>query len=164
MKHPYLYRGENKEMYRRSGGVLRPRLMKQPFDYVFRADGSIKADGSATAGPSEMNAVYGHQLSSGKFPTSGISTTPFLRRAQHYATADGRFSSGYVFKLDREALNSVGVREYIVSEWVENPKIPEDEEVILVAQDMGELPRYVIVEIIPVNVEQSVPPDRLRSR
>ncbi len=98
MKSLYLYRGENKKMYRCSGGVLPPKLMKRPFEYVFRADGSIKADGSATAGLSENNAVYGHQLSSSKFPTSGISTTPVFQRACYYATAGGRFAFGYVFK------------------------------------------------------------------
>ena len=153
MKSRFLYRGEHEEMYRCSGGVLRPRLIKQPFDYVFRADGSVKADGSATAGPSERNAVYGHQLSSSKFPTSGISTTPVFQRARYYATGHGRFPLGYVFKLDREALGNIGVREYVVSEWVDNPHIPEDEEVILVAQDMGKLPMNVVVEIILVSAE-----------
>jgi hypothetical protein len=71
---------------------------------------------------------------------------------------------GYVFKLDRDALGNIGVKEYVVSEWVDNPHIPEDEEVILVAQDMGKLPGDVVVEIIPVSAEPSVPPDRLRSR
>jgi hypothetical protein len=160
MKRRYLYRGENEEMYRCSGGVLRPRLMKQPFHYVFRADGAIKADGSATAGPSERNAVCGHQLSSVKFPTSGISTTPVFQRARYYATGDGRFPLGYVFKLDRKLLDGIGVKEYVVSEWVDNPNIPEDEEVILVAQDMGELPWDVVAEIIPVGAELRVPPDR----
>jgi hypothetical protein len=163
MNSRYLYRGENKEMHRCSGGVLRPKLINQPFTYVFKADTSIRADGSATAGSSEKNAVYGHQLSSEKFPTSGISTTPIFQRAQYYATRGGRFARGYVFKLDRKVLESIGVKEYIVSKWVENPNIPEDEEVILVAQDMGMLPWDVVVEIIEVSAEPGVPPDRLRS-
>lgn len=160
MNYGYLYRGVNEEMYRRSGGVLRPRLIDRPFTHVFKADGSIRADGSATAGPSEKNAVYGHQLSSEKFPTSGISTTPVFQRAQYYATRDGRCALGYVFELDREALESFGVKEYSVSKWVENPSIPEDEEVILVAQDLAELPMSVVVRIIDVRAEPTGPPDR----
>jgi hypothetical protein len=165
MRRRYLYRGENEEMRRCSGGVLSPKVIKQPFYFVFKANGSIKADGSATSGPSEKNAVYGHQLSSKKFPTSGISTTPVFQRAQHWATKGGQPDVlGYVFKIDRELAKGIGVKEYIVSEWVENPNIPEDEEVILVAQDMGNLPRDVVVEIIQVSAEPGVPPDRLRSR
>ena len=160
MTHRYLYRGINEEMYRSSGGVLRPRLINTPFTYVFKADASVRADGSATAGPSEKNAVYGHQLSSEKFPTSGVSTTPVFQRAQYYAIKGGLYALGYVFKLDRKVLESIGVKEYIVSKWVENPSIPEDEEVILIAQDQGELPMDVVVKVIDVSAEPNGPPDR----
>ena len=115
MKSRYLYRGENEEMYKCSGGALCPKLIKQPFEHVFKLDGSIKCNGSATLGPSEKNAVYGHQLSSEKFPTSGISTTPVFQRAQYYATGGGRFVLGYVLKLDRKVLELVGAKEFIVS-------------------------------------------------
>ena len=82
MNDRYLYRGINQEMFRSSKGLLHPKLMNCPFTYVFRADGSIKADGSATAGPSRHNAVFGHKLNSDKFFTSEISSPPIFERAQ----------------------------------------------------------------------------------
>lgn len=153
MNDRYLYRGVNQKMYQSSNGVLCPKLMNCLFTYVFKADGSIKADGNAIAGPSKQNAVLGHQLNSDSFPTSGISTTPIFERAQHYATNGEQYTGGYVFKLDRELLGSFGVEEYIVSKWVKNPSKPEDEEVILVPQDLRELPTQVIVGIIEVSAQ-----------
>lgn len=127
--------------------------MNYPFTYVFKADGSIKADGSAIAGPSIQNAVLGHQINSKRFPTSGISTTPIFERAKYYATNGGAFSLGYVFKIDRELFERFRIEEYIVSEWVENPSKPEDEEVILVSQSLKELHTQVIVKIIEVSAQ-----------
>lgn len=150
----YLFRGINQKMYQNSGGVLYPKLMNYPFTYVFKADGSIIANGSAIAGPSIQNAVLGHQINSKKFPTSGISTTPIFDRAKYYATNGGRFSLGYVFKLDRKLFERFGIEEYIVSEWVENPNKPEDEEVILVSESLKELPSQVIVKIMEVSAQQ----------
>lgn len=153
MNNRYLYRGVNQEMYQSSNGVLCPKLIDSLFASAFKADGSFKADGRITAGPSIQNAVFGHQLNSENFPTSGISTTPIFERAHHYATNGEQCSVGYVFKLDRELLGCFGVGEYIVSKWVENPSKPEDEEVILVPQDLRELPMQVIVDIIEVSAQ-----------
>lgn len=154
MDKSYLYRGINQKMYKSDRGVLLPKSTG-PFSHVFEADGSIKADGSVIAGPSTQNAVLGHQLNSAIFHTSGISTTPIFERAKHYATNDdGRSSLGYVFKLDRKLFERFGIEEYIVSRWVEKPSKPEDDEVILVAQDLKELPVQVIVEIIEVNAQR----------
>lgn len=151
MKDRYLYRGINQTMYQSSGGMLYPKLINHSFTLVFKADGSIYADGSATAGPSAQNAVFGQQLNSERFPTSGISTTPIIKRAQYYATTGGQCVLGYVFKLDRALFGRYGVKEYIVSTWVANPKIPEDNEVILVEQSSKALPSEVIIEIIEVS-------------
>ncbi len=159
MNDRYLYRGINQEMYEKANGELRPKLINQPFSYVFKADGSIKANGSATAGPSKQNAVLGHQLNSSKFPTSGISTTPFLERAQYYATGKSKKTTGYVFKLDRKRFREYGIEEYIVSEWVENPNTPENAEVILVSQALRELPRQIIAMVTKVNAQPKVAAD-----
>lgn len=140
-------------MYQNSGGVLYPKKQNDPFSFTFKADGSVKADSSATAGPSIQNAVLGHQISSKKFPTSGISTTPIFERAKYYATNGGQFSLGYVFKLDRKLFEKFGVEEYIVSSWVENPSKPEDEEVILVFHPLKKLPARAIAKVIEVSAQ-----------
>jgi len=55
-----------------------------------------------------------------------------------------------VVKIDRTLLPTLGIREYIVREWVENPAIPLDDEVILVVPDGGALPPEVVIEIVDV--------------
>jgi hypothetical protein len=151
MNDRYLYRGINEKLYETSKGVLYPKL-NCPFNYIFKADYTIKGDGSATAGPSEKNAVLRHELRQEGFPTSGISTTPVFERAQYYATNGGKYSIGYVFKIDRNLFRKFGVKEYIVSEWIPHPSIPEDKEIILVAQDFGSLPIEVIVDTMKASV------------
>lgn len=143
----YLYRGVNSELYQRTDGRLVPRGFG-PFEYTFRADGTIKADGSATLGPSVQNAILRHELSQEGFPTAGISTTPNLERARFYATAGGRYAKGYIFKIDRTLLEKMGVREYVVADWIPYPSVPEDAEVILVARDCGPLPSNIFVAVI----------------
>jgi hypothetical protein len=160
MNNRYLYRGVNQKMYQSSKGLLRPKQTTCAFTKTYKADGSIKADGGATAGPSIQNAVLGHQLNSENFPTSGISTTPIFERAKHYATNEGRCSIGYVFMLDRELFRTFKVKEYVVSEWVQHPTIPEDNEVILVAENLAELPLEVVVDIIEVHAQRDATPDR----
>ena len=118
----FLYRGVNRDLYQSTGGLV-PRGFG-PFEYTFLADGTITADGSATAGPSEQNAVLRHELRQEGFPTAGISTTPSLERARIYATGDGRYVSGYVLKIDRTLLPKMGVKEYVVAEWIPYPSVP----------------------------------------
>ncbi len=142
----FLYRGVNRDLYQATGGLV-PRGFG-PFEYTFLADGTIKADGSATAGPSEQNAVLRHELRQEGFPTAGISTTPSLERARIYALGGGRYASGYVLKIDRNLLPKMGVKEYVVAEWIPYPSVPEDAEVILVANDCGALPQGVVVDVI----------------
>jgi len=115
------------------------------------ADGSIKGDGNATFGPSEQNAIYGHQLDSKKFLTSGVSTTPFFERARYYATGGCKFS-GYVFKISREIFIASGGSEYIVSEWVTEPQEPEDQEVILVDKEQGAIPKTAMIEVTFIDI------------
>ena len=116
---------------------------------VFLLDGSITFDGSWTLGNSVTNAVRRHELRQEGFPTSGISTTPLLDRARFYATQGGSVQ-GYVLKIDRSLLSRFTVTEYVVKEWVNNPSVPEDLEVILVAADFGPLPGDIVVEILQV--------------
>ena len=144
--HSFLYRGVNPHLYHSTHGLV-PRGFG-PFEYTFLADGTIEADGSATAGPSEQNAVLRHELGQEGFPTAGISTTPRVERARIYATGGGRYASGYILRIDRTLLAKMGVKEYVVADWIPHPSVPEDAEVVLVANDCGALPPGVVVEVI----------------
>ena len=148
MDSRFLYRGVSRNQYNRDGG-LRPKSVGS-FSYVFRADGSIRAGEGAVAGKTESNAVLRHQLRQEGFPTAGISTTPLVERAAYYATKGHSGQVGRVVKIDRTLLPTLGIREYIVREWVENPAIPLDDEVILVVPDGGALPPEVVIEIVDV--------------
>ncbi len=144
---PFLYRGINAGLYASTGGRLVPRGFG-PFEYTFLADGTIKADGNATPGLSDQNAVLRHELRQEGFPTAGISTTPIFERARFYATGGGRHIKGYILKIDRKLLAQMAVREYIVADWIPYPSVPEDSEVILVAHDYGPLPQGIVVEVV----------------
>jgi hypothetical protein len=89
-----------------------------------------------------------HQLDQEGYPTSGISTTPHFERACTYATYGG--VPGFVYKIDRQLLDGNGVKQWLVEQFVVQPSIPEDDEVILVANDFGALPDSIVVEIVPV--------------
>jgi hypothetical protein len=144
----YLYRGVSNELYEKTQGRLVPKL-PETFAYCFTSGESI-ASGEGVCGTSEVNAVIRHQLDQAGFPTSGISTTPHFARARFYALGGGAYSVGYVCKLDRELFALNHVREFVVAEYTVRPAVPQDDEVILVAADTGELPRGVTVEVIRV--------------
>ena len=147
-KDIYLYRGVNPEIHKNGMG-LSPKKIGN-FKYSFQYDGTINFDGDARYDPNEHNAVLRHQLNQEGFPTSGISTTPHFDRAKFYALSNGRYKSGYVYKIDRNLLKKYKIKEYIVSEYINNPSVPEDDEVILVAENGGKLPKDIIVDIIPL--------------
>ena len=87
---------------------------------------------------------------SGAFPTAGIATTPHFDRAKFYALGGQTHSVGFVYKLDRELFASNGVREFIVAQYTVHPAVPQDDDVILVASELGELPDGIIVEVLRV--------------
>ena len=145
----YLYRGVNSERHKINDGKLLPKAVGAPFKQGVHWRRFYWGDGSVF-GKSETNAVIQHQRDSTRNPTSGISTTPFLENAKRYATHDGKYRSGYVYKIDTELLEEYGVCKYIVSHHATLPAIPEDQEVILVAKDFGALPGEIIVEILEV--------------
>jgi hypothetical protein len=145
MKSRFLYRGVNAEMHAAFRGELSPKETK-PF---LKSPEYGRAEwGNAFWGENVENAVIEHQQHQAGYPTSGVSTTPILARAKIYATNGGKASHGYVYVINTEALASLGVTAYVVNEIVPMPSIPEDEEVILVAQDFGSLPKGIIVETI----------------
>src|SRR5438128_7900859 len=117
----YLFRGISEGQYE-TGTGLRPS--KPWFVHCFKYDGTIRFDGGATYGESEHNAVLGHQMPSlprlegrGKYPRdAGISTTPVLDRAHHYALHGGKSPRGWVLTIDRDRLADYSIREYVVAE------------------------------------------------
>ena len=84
-----------------------------------------------------------HQRDSSKYPTSGISTTPIYENAVRCATHDGKYRSGYVYKIDMMLLEAHGVKAYPVDEHAPRPAIPDDREVILVERNFGTLPNEI---------------------
>ena len=106
-------------------------------------------DSGVTWDSTPTNAVIRHQFNQEGFPTSGISSTPHLERAVVYARGKDGTSSGYVFKIDREALKSHGIIEFVVKQFC-TPSIPDDDEVVLVVPEGSHLPEGVIAELITV--------------
>lgn len=143
----YLYRGENRALYEANGGRLVPKAIGQPFKSDNYFGGDVYFGDGSVHGESERNAIIQHQRNSTKHPTSGVSTTPFYENAKSYATHCGKYSDGYVFKIDTELLIRFGVTSHFVEEHAEKPKIPEDKEVILVSNDFGVLPQEIVVEV-----------------
>jgi hypothetical protein len=140
----YLYRGFGVQAYETITKALTPKAPGE-FTHIFLCDGSIKFDGSATFGQSERNAVLRHQLNQAGLPTAGISTTPHRERAIFYALGGGRHPKGILLTIDRACLISHGVTEYVVSDTVTAPAVPEDDEVILVAQSGNHLPLEIVI-------------------
>jgi hypothetical protein len=147
----YLYRGVNAKLDAELDGRLRPKRQGE-FLYEFTADCTeITCDcDRITIHPSNINAVHRHQLLQKGYPTSGISTTPKFVVAKQYAKGSCEGLGGFVYKIDREMLPKAGVSEYIVSDYVANPAVPGDDEVILVTSDGKELPENIVVEKILV--------------
>ena len=155
----YLYRGVSKELHEANHGELIPK--GNQFTHVFCPDDHLYPSESIFCGECEQNAVVKHQLGNQiakqGFRSAGISTTPIFSRAKYYATHinDSRATDGFVYVIDRSKFEKFGIKEKIISELVEYPKIPEDKEVILVAKDRGNLPIQIIVEIREVTWQVS---------
>ncbi len=98
----------------------------------------------------ERNAVIMHQQDSSENRTSGVSTTPIFENATCYATHNGKYTGGFVYKIDTQLLARFGVTAYEVAEHATKPVIPDDQEIILVASDYGSLPREIVIEVINV--------------
>jgi len=143
----YLYRGASEAHYNRTKGKLVPKLSTLFASYMQCGQEHAQCGSGMGAGLSAANEVVKHEFRQQGNPTSGISTTPHLHRAEFYATHGGRFSSGYIYKIDRRLLSKHNVLEYLVSEIVTYPSIPEDDEVILVASDYGPIPDDVIASV-----------------
>ena len=146
MNKKYLYRGVSVSHDGKCEAKLSPKL-NAPFIHEFNASTTevLASDTRVTMGPSEINAVHLHQASQKGYPTSGISTTPHKDRARVYAQGVNEDLPGYIYTLDRDKFAVNGISEYIVSDYVANPAVPQDDEVILVAQDLSCIPEAVII-------------------
>ncbi len=130
-----------------------PKAVGKLFEQSVYFGGDYYYGNGSVWGESSTNAVIQHQRVSTKNPTSGISTTPSLEKAKSYATHDGKYQSGYVYKIDTDLLEEYGVLMYPVADPATSPAVPENQEVILVAKDCGEMPSEIIVdvfEIVPI--------------
>jgi hypothetical protein len=144
----YLYRGVNAKIHEDTGGKLEPKAIGEPFKRLVKY-GHFKY-GEVTYGKSLKNAVVSHQKNSSAYPTSGISTTPFFDKAKVYATNKGKYATGVIYKIDTELLQKAKVRAYKVIDFTVKPALPDDKEIILVAEDFGTLPAEIVVEVIEV--------------
>ncbi len=120
-----------------------PSINLQKQCYTTYGGGTHWSDGSVY-GDSDRNAVVQHQKDSSKYPTSGISTTPNYDNAASYAKGSKGTSEGYVYTIDTALLEKFNVAPYIVDEHANKPTKPEDNEVILVAEDFGCIPVGII--------------------
>jgi hypothetical protein len=151
----FLYRGVSKELHKKNNGRLIPKGDK--FTHMFYPSNHLYPSRSIFPGECEQNAVVTHQsaelMAEQRFRSAGISTTPIFERAKYYATHiydDSVTTDGYVYIIDRSKLDKFDIEEKIVSEVVESPQIPEDNEVILVSKDRGTLPTEIIIETLEV--------------
>ena len=147
----YLYRGFGIGTYETVADSLTPKA-PGAFEHVFCYDSSITHDGSASHGTSTRNAVLRHQLNQAGLPTAGISTSPHRERAIFCAIGDdNKYCEGIIITINRDHLGQHGVVEYVVSNTVVSPSVPEDEEVILVSLSGGPLPLAIVVSEEKVN-------------
>jgi hypothetical protein len=146
-KQQYLYRGVSEKVFEMNRGKLSPK--GDSFEYTFKANGSVKADGRATAGPSKQNATYGHHITSSIHCTFGISTSFSIKVAKKFATStpEGKPTNGYIYRIDRFLLSKNKVEEHIHSD----PLYPNEKEVTLVAENNSVISDDVIDEIIFVS-------------
>jgi len=153
----YLYRGVSEEMHKKNEG-LQPKGTSLSRGIIIGeerngGDDVIVGIGEVV-GDSKNNAITMHQRNSTKWPSSGVSTTPYFERAKIYATHSGQQKKGFVYKIDRGLLEKNDVAEYKVTNYTTSPQIPEDDEVILVSNNNGALPRRIVIKVINViNVE-----------
>ena len=124
-----------------AGCILIPKSQEP-----FRANLRLPFKLPAQLGETVAHAIRDHQ-DHGKFPTGGVSTTPFYRRALHYAQRQRT-----IVRIDVTALSSRGVKRYRVADFVEPEFIaePEDDEVILVYEDASDFPDGCIAEVFVV--------------
>jgi hypothetical protein len=132
----FLYRALRPEEIER--GVLIPKS-REPFV----AHPMLPLILPFSIGERPEHAVRAHQMG-GHFPTSGVSTTPHLKRAEYYAKRHRTIA-----KVAVERLAAFDIQMFRVSEHIHSSLIfqPEDDEVILVGPDADCFPKEIIADI-----------------
>jgi hypothetical protein len=132
----FLYRALRPEEI--TTGVLIPKSRE-----LFVAEPRLPLVLPFTLGKRPEHAVRAHQWD-GRYPTSGVSTTPHLKRAEYYAQHHRTIA-----KIAVDRLAASGVQMFRVSEYVDSSLIsaPEDDEVILVCPGAERFPKEIIAEI-----------------
>lgn len=139
-----LYRGVSMEMDKKNGGRI---LAKGSSPAVApRLDGKWTFDGKFKIGASESNTARAHQIESGLYGGSGISTSRSEKVAIDFATRKGA-KSGYIYVIDEERLKALGIATYEFS----NPQHPDQYEVTLILKHSRELPAQAIIKKYEVN-------------
>ena len=97
------------------------------------------------------HAVRAQQWDSDRYPTSGVSTTPHLKRAEYYAQRNR-----IITRIAVDRLAAYDIQTFRVSEYVHPSLIckPEDDEVILVCPGAKYLPKDIIVEFFEPRMTQ----------
>lgn len=147
-----VFRGVNFDLWKviNDEKVIKPKGLGLDFEITFKHDGSIRYDGSATFGSSIQNAVNGHQISSDKFPTSGISTTPIWERAMYYALRGLNKGNGVILEMNLNNLDKSEFEWHEINKLIANPTCREDNEILIRRFDNGVFPLslFKIHEII----------------
>lgn len=144
MKNKYLYRGVNIDFHNNKIGLnVKADKLTRVAQFGDQMGKHLKM------GESLENGILAHQTDSSFFKTSGLSTSPKIEIAKKYATYQNK--KGVVYKFDIEKLKENNIDIYTVSEFIENPKVPEDCEVIIKTKSNSNLPFHLIEEIIFVN-------------
>ena len=144
----FLYRGVNEEIHNRGEGL-------KPHGCSFLTLGGWQEAShrgwSGSGWDTDKNsAVLNHQRG---VPTAGVSTTPFFDRATFYATHNGKYKKGFIYKIDRTLLQKFFITEYVVSKFINNPEIPQDGEVILVDEgEYASLPQGIVIETFEIDL------------
>jgi hypothetical protein len=137
----FLYRALRPEEISR--GVLIPKACGP-----FIADPMLPQILPFTLGKRPEHAVRAQQWDSNKYPTSGVSTTPHLKRAEYYAQ-----NHRTIAKIALDRLDQFNVQTFRVSEYIHSSQlcVPEDDEVILVCVDAGCFPKEIIADIFELS-------------
>ncbi len=147
--NPLLYRALRSDEVE-AGCVLIPRA-QGPFAARSRSGAAVRAE------TPEARAVRQRQWRQRGCPVRGVSTTPHLERARRYAAP-----GGIVVELDRRLFERNWIHEYPVNEvlarFPAEIVAPEDEEVILVCELEGALPKEIVRRVLRVDAFRRTAP------
>lgn len=125
-----------------AGNILIPKIQAP-----FRANPKLPQVLPFKLGDREEYAVRDHQWN-GQFPTCGVSCTTEWDVALRYAA-----TAKIIVSLDEAECNRLGIRRFRVRDYVPVELIvhPDDEEVILVSDSNGALPKEIVAAVFDIS-------------